>query len=825
MNQQIRNCGLLASFTPLPRSVASLRKMAARNGWRSSFVLAAVLLLPILRGTSAEPAAYAGLKPDEFLRNWLVLKSIHITRTNQVELDENAQKTAFAKDWLGTGGELSIQPRPGKKEGDQEWRLLSSKTDLVDLKTGEKDADYAIAYAWAEIESPVKTKVLLGVGSDDAIKIWLNGKLLHQHWGTRLTRIDEDVVPAELEPGKNQLLLKIQNVKGDWSFVCRSMGEGTKGEKLIRAVMAGADIEAVKEWLGKGMEINSRGPAGLTAAMAARLRGETEMLEFLASRGAETNATIPPREELVDVLFRMFFKNTGAGAAVLASQNGKVLFQKGYGLADLEHHVKVIPQTKFRIGSITKQFTAAAILKLQQDGKLNLNDKLSKYLPDFPRGDEVTLHHLLTHTSGIHSYTEKPGFMDTVTSPVKSEELINSFKNDPYDFAPGKQWRYDNSGYFLLGYIIEKASEESYGEFMQRNLFEPLGMSDTGVHRAGAALEHEALGYQFQETGFSRALNWDMSRAGGAGALYSTVEDLNRWNEDVFNGKVLDQTSLKAAFTPVKTEENKEDDSGNGYGYGWAINHLRGALEISHGGGLQGFSSFLMRLPEQRFTVAVLANALPGTPGADPAQLAHLVAEIYLGEKLGPRSAGVVNAAVSTNAFEAVVGRYDYGNAVLTVTREGSHLFAQLSAQPRFEIFPKSETDFFWKVVDAQVTFVKDPSGHVIKAVHHQGGSTINAPRMEDIVSTKVDPADYGALTGKYDYGQGKAFLTISREGTHLFAQLTGQPRWEIFPRSSTEFYWKVVNAQVTFVKDAAGKVTKAIHHQAGQTFEAPKLE
>jgi CubicO group peptidase (beta-lactamase class C family) len=600
--------------------------------------------------------------------------------------------------------------------------------------------------------------------------------------------------------------------------------EEAQARKLITEVMTGGDPDAIQKLLAQGVDVNSRGKTGLTAYQAALLRGERELARFLADHGARTNAPMPPAEQLTDALFSDAISNNVPGAAVLVAQNGKVLFKKGYGLADVPHNTPITPETRFRIGSITKQFTASAILKLQEEGKLSVADKLSKYFPDFPRGDEVTLRHLLTHTSGIHSYTDKPGFMDKVTNSVAPDELIQSFKSDPYDFDPGKKWRYDNSGYFLLGRIIEKVSGESYGDLLRKELFEPLGMASTGVHRSGAVLEHEALGYQFDAGKFTNALNWDMSWAGGAGALYSTVEDLYRWNEGIFANKVFGAASIKAAWTPVKTEENKDDSSDAGYGYGWGISQLRGAQEISHGGGLNGFSSFLLRLPRENFTVVVLANSLPGIPGADPGRLAHLVAEIYLGETLAPRPSRKANQSVSPKSFDALVGRYDYGTAVLTVTKEGERLYAQLGGQPRREIFPKSETDFFWKVVDAQVTFVKDKTGKVIKAVHHQNGLTINAPRLEDLKEVKVAAADYDVLVGKYDYGEGKTILTVSREGERLFAQLTGQPKCEIFPKSPTEFFWKVVDAQVEFVKDDKGKVVKAVHHQGGHTLEALKL-
>jgi CubicO group peptidase (beta-lactamase class C family) len=790
---------------------------------------ALALLLSAAAVSASEPASYAGLKPDEFMKDWLVLKAIPVSAEKSGEPAEEVQKKAFAEDSLkGQGGEAKVRPRPGSKLtiGGRElaWESAKSTSDVIDLKAGSSGSDYAIAYAWAEIEVPEKTKGVLGLGSDDAVKMWLNGRLVHENWSARPCVPDDDIVAVDLVPGKNQLLLKVQNIQGDWSFACRWLSKEQQASVLIGAVMT-SNSETIQKLLAQGLDVNAQAKPGVTAYQAARLRGDTELMRLLASRGAVTNAPMPQPDKMADALFSQVISNDTPGMAVLVAQNGKVLFKKGYGRADVAHGAGFAPDTKSRIGSITKQFTASAILKLQEQGKLSVQDKLAKYFPDFPRGEEVTLHQLLTHTSGIRSYTDKPGFIDKVTSPVEPDELIKSFRNDPYDFAPGTKWHYDNSGYFLLGRIIEKVSGQSYGDFLRQNFFEPLGMKDTGVHRAGLGLEHEALGYQFTGAGFTNALDWDMSWAGGAGALYSTAEDLIRWNEGVFGGKVLKEASLKAAWTPVKTEDNRDDTSGNGYGYGWFMAKTRGAQEISHGGGLNGFSSFIMRLPRENFTVAILANAQPGVPGAEPGRLAHLVTEIYLGEKLDPRPAHQVDPGVSPAALDALVGRYDYGGAIMTVTKEGPHLYAQLAGQPRYEIFPKSGTEFFWKVVDAQVTFVKDSQGKVTKAVHHQGGQTINAPRLADLKEAKVDAAAYDAFVGKYDYGAGKAILTVSREGNRLFAQMTGQPKFEIFPKSPTEFFWKVVDAQVQFVKNDAGKVTKAIHHQGGGTLEAPKIE
>lgn len=787
-----------------------------------------LLLVAPQGGTAGTSATYSGLNPDEFMARWLVLKPIPV-ETKPWRPDEAVQKAAFAKDWLAEqGGETGVHPSAGivLKLGDldRQWQLIESPTDIVDLKAGGGPSDYAVAYAWAEIDVSAATKGWLGVGGDDSIRVWLNGKLIHENWTDRPARVDEDVIPVHFVSGKNQLLFKIQNRESEWGFVCRFLGPESLSTQLTKAAAA-MDTDKVNKLLEQGVDINGRDKLGLTPYLAAGLRGQTEMMALLAGRGANTNASAPPVERMVDGLFKMMVKSNAAGVSVLVARDGKILFENGYGLADMSNGVPVTTQTKFRIGSITKQFTAAAILKLQEQGKLSVTDHLSKYIPDWPRGDEVTLHHLLTHTSGIHSYTDKPDFLRWVTNSVKTLELINSFKNDPYDFDPGKKWKYDNSGYFLLGYIVEKVSGQSYPDFLRENFFIPLGMTNTGVHRADLKLDHEALGYMYENGRFSPALNWDMSWAGGAGALYSTVDDLCRWNEALFGGKVLSAASLKAAFTPVRTEENKDEKGESGYGYGWGVSRFRGSDEISHGGGLNGFSTYLMRLPQQHFTAVVLANALPGDPAVSPGALAHSVAELCLGAQLEPRPVIKSNSDLSIAALDAVTGRYDYGVGIITITREGRRLFAKLGEQPRAELFPKSDTEFFWKVVDAQVTFVKDKQGNVTKAIHHQNGQTINAPKLKDIAQAKVDPGTYEAFLGKYDYGEGKAIMTVTREGNHLYAQLTGQPKFEIFPSSPNDFFWKVVDAQVTFVKNADGKVTKAIHHQGGHTFDAPRLD
>lgn len=437
-------------------------------------------------------------------------------------------------------------------------------------------------------------------------------------------------------------------------------------------------------------------------------------------------ATAGTPSEKADALLSGLIETNDPGVVVLVAENGKILFEKGYGLADLEHHVPVTPQTTFRIGSITKQFTASAILKLQEEGKLSVDDKLSKYIPDFPRGDEVTLRELLTMTSGIHDYIDEPDLLNRVTNATTTGALIEEIKKYPYDFDPGTKWRYDSSGYLLLGYIVEMVSGRSYEDFLRDNFFQPLRMTNTGVFRVHLGLPHEALGYSLGTNGFARALNWDMSWAFGCGALYSTAEDLYRWNEGVFNGRVLDAASLQEAFTPVRQYQGQVN-SDTGYGFGWEVNRHRGLREISHGGGLEGFSNFLLRAPDEKFTMAIMANSWPGKSQTYPENLALRLVNIFLADKLAPPA--IVSTNVSQESYDALTGRYILAGAILTISRRGPHLFMQYANHPEVELFPKSETQFFTKV--SQITFVKDSSGKAVKLRFHTGdGAEFDAARV-----------------------------------------------------------------------------------------------
>ena len=524
-------------------------------------------------------------------------------------------------------------------------------------------------------------------------------------------------------------------------------------------------------------------------------------------------------EEGAAAHLREVTKGDSPGVAVLVARDGKIVFQGGFGLADLEKKTPVTPETKFRIGSISKQFTAAAILKLAEEKKLAVTDKLSKFFPDFPRGGEVTLHHLLTHTSGIHSYTDKPDFYAKVGKPIEAGALIESFKNDPPDFAPGAGFHYNNSAYFLLGEIVAKVSGKPFGDYLRATFFEPLGMKDTGIFVNANPPPSMALGYSWNDGKIAPALDWDMSWAGGAGALYSTVGDLFRWDEALFGGRVMNDASFKAATTPVALPANVD---GMIYGYGLLMFDVKRLRAIGHGGGLNGWLSDLVRLPDQNCTVVVLANAMPPPPGLTPVEISHSLAGKFLENETKKMPPLTEDKTVDPKTFSAFTGRYDYQGAVMTVTAEGDHLFGQLTGQPKYEIFPKSANEFFWKVTDAQVVFIRNEKGEVTAARHTQNGNTFKAAKLGDDAVT-LTPEQLDAFVGQYQYGP--AVMTVTRDGGQLFAQLAGQPKYPISPKSATEFEWRVVKAGVVFAKGEDGRVTKAVHTQNGTTFDAPKIK
>lgn len=313
-----------------------------------------------------------------------------------------------------------------------------------------------------------------------------------------------------------------------------------------------------------------------------------------------------------------------ASLAIGVKHGDDLLMAKGYGMADLENAVPAKAETVYRIGSITKQFTSAAIMQLFEEGKIGLDDSMTRYLPDFPtQGHEVTIRHLLTHTSGIQSYTGMEGWSANQVFDLTEEEQIDLFKNEPFNFAPGEEFLYNNSGYFLLGVIIGKVSGEGYRGYLKTHLFEPLGLTGSSYCDEGPLIPWRAEGYEVVDGEILNDRYLSMNLPGAAGALCSTVPDLLAWTEALTSGQVVSPASFAQMITPFTLN----DGSQTGYGFGLGVGDVDGNPVVSHGGGINGFVTSLADFPAADLHVVVLSN----TPGRHPGQVMQTIAGWALG--------------------------------------------------------------------------------------------------------------------------------------------------------------------------------------------------
>ncbi|MBU5354705.1 beta-lactamase family protein [Paenibacillus barcinonensis] len=310
--------------------------------------------------------------------------------------------------------------------------------------------------------------------------------------------------------------------------------------------------------------------------------------------GDESLRTI---ESEIHDYFTSLEKNEDFSGSVLISKDEKVWFNRAYNFANREHQVKNTPETKFRIGSITKQFTAMAIMILQEHGQLDVADHVSKFIPSYKYGDHIKLHHLLTHSSGIPNITQLPDIKTLMKQPTTTEQIVRLITDLEPQFDPNSKFQYSNSGYILLAYIIEKTTGLTYEEFLSNQIFSPLGMKNSGCDNHKAIIPNRAQGYEY-DNGIVNAEYIDMSFPMGGGNLYSTTEDLFKWDQSLYTERLVTRESLETIFTPHRF----------GYGYGWFIDVDQDRRKLFHGGGIVGFKNEIIRYVDDRITIILLNN-------------------------------------------------------------------------------------------------------------------------------------------------------------------------------------------------------------------------
>jgi CubicO group peptidase (beta-lactamase class C family) len=433
------------------------------------------------------------------------------------------------------------------------------------------------------------------------------------------------------------------------------------------------------------------------------------LLAILCSSLAPLARSQTPNTSRIDEIIQSYVSDKQFMGTVLVARDQTVILNKAYGFANLEWSVQNTPTTKFRLGSITKQFTSACVFLLQERGKLKIDDPVKKYMPDAPAAwDKITIYHLLTHTSGIPSFTSFPDYHSTEATPTTPEQLVARFRDKPLEFQPGEKWNYSNSGYVLLGYLIEKISGQTYEKFVQENIFTSLGMKDSGYDSNSEIIVHRASGYTPSKDGVQNAGYIDMTIPLSAGALYSTTEDLLRWEQGLFGGKVLSPASLQKMTTPFL----------NDYACGVAVHVEKGHKLIDHGGGIEGFNTQLSYYPDDKLTIIALSNLNGGAPGAIATNLA---ATIH-GEKVVLPSERK-EIKLPTKTLAQYVGDYQLSpNFSLNIRLEGDQLISKATGQGDLKIYPESETMFFTKDLDAELEFVKNNKGEVTHLILHQNG-------------------------------------------------------------------------------------------------------
>lgn len=554
--------------------------------------------------------------------------------------------------------------------------------------------------------------------------------------------------------------------------------------------------------------------------------------------------------EKIDALLSTYEAYGQLNGSVLISEQGKVVYKKGFGMANKEWDIPNQPNTKHRLGSITKQFTAMLILQLVAEGKLDLQAPITNYLPDYPKasGDIITTHHLLTHTAGVPNYTSFPKFMqDEVRNPYTPEEFTKKFADKPLDFTPGERFSYSNSGYFLLGVLIEKLSGKSYEQMLQDKILTPLNMNATGYDTHAAIIKNRATGYEKSGAGYMNAFYLDMSIPYAAGAMYSTVEDLYTWDQALYTNKLLPEKYMTMYFEPYIPAFGASK-----YAYGWGVGYEKIGKStdtiktISHGGGIFGFNTIISRTPSNKSLITILNN----TGGAPLNEMTVAIRGILHGKEYAMPKKSVANevlAVIEEKGIEAGIATYhsikeseDYTLSETEMNDVGYKLIHFKKLEEANKVFQLITEEFptSANAYDSYAESFKELGNTDLAIKNYRKSVALNPNNqnaidflkqlgddVSDLVKEiKVSDTILDTYVGKYELQPGFV-LVVTREGNQLKTQATGQPVVDIYPKSESEFYLKVVDAQLAFNKNDAGEVDSVTLFQGGREMKGKKIE
>jgi len=514
-----------------------------------------------------------------------------------------------------------------------------------------------------------------------------------------------------------------------------------------------------------------------------------------------------------DALLAQSYAADGPGASVVISEGGKVVYQGQRGLADIASKRPITAATVFRIGSITKQFSAAAVLQLAAEGNLKLSDPLSRYLPNYPNAAAITVQQLLNHTSGVQSYTSIPGWMveANTNKAYTTEQLIAEFKDQPAPSKPGEAWNYNNSGYVLVGALIEAVTGNRWSDQIVMQIAKPLGLATLRDGVEEASIADMATGYTKGETGLILANKIHMSVPAAAGALVAKAGDLAIWGNALHHGKIIPAPYYAQMIAPTKLPGGQVEQ----YGFGIAPEPFRGTSAIGHGGGIFGFASDSLYVPSNDLFIAILTNS-------DSAEISQgMVMRKLAAIAMGKPFAVLPTVAYTTNEVEPYLGVYKFDGGVRTVSIVDGTLSVKRDEGRVSEVFSAGTKRFHYGASDLSwFEMRRDAAGKPVMAFHRDGDDAVTlgiwaGPVPLEAAAFAVSAAVLTSYAGTYSTPIGKAKVVV--EGATITLQLAGQPSFPLRAVGPADFTVAAVGAKVRFVS-IAGKVTALEILQGGQT-------
>lgn len=444
--------------------------------------------------------------------------------------------------------------------------------------------------------------------------------------------------------------------------------------------------------------------------------------QLLAQNGASHNDPSGNLPAKIDAYLASAARAHKFNGVALVAKNGEVIFHKAYGWKNAAAKTLNGTDTRFPILSITKSFTAMVLLKLQEQGKLSLKDRLGEYLPDYPQGDRIRLEHLLTHSSGIYDYANDIGEEDTalVGRPVTKKQVLDVFINKPLEFRPGEGFSYNSSAYYLAGMVIEKATGKSYEQNVRELILEPLGMGNSGFDFLGLPADSKATGYRFLREKEQKPYPFYHHTVGyAAGAIYSTTADMFKWTQAIARRQLLSPKSWRKAFKPRV----------NGYGYGFRMGSFGGREYVKHSGGYPGYVSEFVYYPEEEVTIILLKNS--SDYGQDVWPVTMGLSSIAFGQPYDlwrPRK----EVALAEGVLRQKAGEYARGKQLITFFVEDRQLHLTLPGGGRLSLLAESEDSFYFENFNTHFRFVKDGKGRVERVVIHEHGQDAEWEKVED---------------------------------------------------------------------------------------------